>query len=57
MKSLAVLAKERGLGRIDWTADPDNPRLLSFYNDIGGARRHDKVFYRLDAEALTKLAT
>lgn len=57
MKSLAVLAKERGLGRIDWTADPGNPRLLAFYNDMGGTRRHDKVFYRLDAEALTKLAT
>lgn len=55
MRALAGLAKSRGLSRIDWTADPDNERLLAFYDEIGGLRKTDKLFYRLDGEALDKL--
>lgn len=55
MRALASLAKSRGLSRIDWTADPDNERLLAFYDEIGGTRKTDKLFYRVDGEALDKL--
>jgi GNAT superfamily N-acetyltransferase len=56
MQKLAGLAKERGLTRIDWTAEAQNTRLLSFYEELGGARKPDKVFFRLDGEALARLA-
>ncbi|WP_440411853.1 N-acetyltransferase family protein [Neorhizobium petrolearium] len=56
MQALASIARDRGLSRIDWTADPENLRLLSFYDDIGGARKPDKLFYRLDGSALDDLA-
>jgi ribosomal protein S18 acetylase RimI-like enzyme len=56
MQKLASLAKERGLTRIDWTAKAENTRLLSFYEELGGARKPDKVFFRLDGEALARLA-
>jgi ribosomal protein S18 acetylase RimI-like enzyme len=56
MQKLASLAKERELTRIDWTAKAENTRLLSFYEELGGARKPDKVFFRLDGEALARLA-
>ena len=56
MQKLAGLAKERGLARIDWTAEAQNTRLLSFYEELGGAPKPDKVFFRLDGEALARLA-
>ncbi|MCA1408501.1 GNAT family N-acetyltransferase [Ensifer sp. IC3342] len=57
MQALAALAKQRGLTRIDWTADPENARILAFYDGVGGIRKPDKLFFRLDGEALEKLAT
>ncbi|WP_425336316.1 N-acetyltransferase family protein [Sinorhizobium garamanticum] len=57
MQALAALAKQRGLARIDWTADPENSRLLAFYDGVGGTRNPDKLFFRLDGDALEKLAT
>jgi GNAT superfamily N-acetyltransferase len=57
MKALGALALERKLSRIDWTADTDNLSLLSFYDDIGGSRKTGKLFYRLEGQALTDLAT
>lgn len=55
MRALAELARERGLARIDWTADPENAKLLDFYDGLGGTRKSDKLFYRLDGFALEKL--
>ncbi|NTJ10464.1 GNAT family N-acetyltransferase [Rhizobium lusitanum] len=55
MRALAELAQERGLARIDWTADPENARLLDFYDGLGGTRKPDKLFYRLDGKALEEL--
>jgi ribosomal protein S18 acetylase RimI-like enzyme len=57
MRALAALARERGLARIDWTADPENAKLLDFYDGLGGQRKPDKLFYRLDGKALEELAT
>ncbi|NEJ22085.1 GNAT family N-acetyltransferase [Rhizobium leguminosarum] len=54
---LARLAQERRLSRIDWTADASEDRLLRFYDAIGGQRKPDKVFYRLDGDALKQLAS
>ncbi len=56
MQKLASLATQRGLSRIDWTADAENARLLAFYEELGGACKTDKLFFRLDGEALVQLA-
>ena len=53
---LAALAVERGFGRIDWTAARSNERLLRFYDELGGDRKEDRVFYRLEGERLMVLA-
>lgn len=53
---LAALAVERGFGRIDWTAARSNERLLRFYDELGGDRKEDRVFYRLEGESLMVLA-
>ncbi len=57
LRQLAVIALERGFKRVDWTADAENPRLLAFYEDLGAKPKPDKVFFRLDGEALLKLGT
>lgn len=56
LAALAGVARERGLGRVDWTADAGNARLLAFYDALGAARKTDKLFYRLDGAALAALA-
>lgn len=55
MRELAIIAKQRNLARIDWTADVNDPRLLAFYDELGGTRKPEKLFYRLDGEALSAL--
>lgn len=55
MRELAAFAGRQGLSRIDWTADAQDDRLLAFYDQIGGVAKPEKLFYRLDGEALKKL--
>jgi ribosomal protein S18 acetylase RimI-like enzyme len=56
MRELAVIARQRQLTRIDWTADADDQRLLAFYDQLGGMRKPEKLFYRLDGEGLLALS-
>lgn len=56
LKALSAVAVERNLGRIDWTADANDAALLSFYEEIGGTPKPEKMFYRLDGDALKNLA-
>ncbi|RWD94296.1 MAG: GNAT family N-acetyltransferase [Mesorhizobium sp.] len=56
MQALARTALERGHGRVDWTADRENQRLLTFYDSLGGIRQSEKQFFRLTGEALAYLA-
>ncbi|WP_082173605.1 GNAT family N-acetyltransferase [Methylobacterium platani] len=55
MRAVAAQALARGLARVDWTADAGQPRLLAFYEALGGAQKPDKVFFRLDGAALAAL--
>lgn len=57
IRQLAKIARQGGFSRIDWTADRHNRDLLSFYDRLGGERKEDKIFYRLEGEALEKLST
>ncbi|WP_081497175.1 GNAT family N-acetyltransferase [Phyllobacterium sp. YR531] len=56
MQALAKLAVERGHGRVDWTADRENPRLRAFYDGVGGTPKPEKLFYRLEGTALSEMA-
>lgn len=56
MAHAAALAHERGYPRLDWTADAAATATRQFYEGLGGMPRPDKVFFRLDGEALTALA-
>jgi ribosomal protein S18 acetylase RimI-like enzyme len=52
LRHLARLAVERGCLRLDWTAELDNPRALAFYDRLGARRVTEKVYYRVDGDAL-----
>ena len=49
---LAKIAVTRGCLRLDWTAESDNPEALAYYDRLGARRLVEKVYYRLDGEAL-----
>jgi GNAT superfamily N-acetyltransferase len=56
MAALARIAKTEGHGRIDWTAERDNGRLLAFYDGLSAERQPKKLFYRLAGAALDTAA-
>ena len=53
--AVAQEAVARGLKRVDWTADAGKPTLLAFYEGLGAAPKPEKVFFRLEGEALAAL--
>jgi GNAT superfamily N-acetyltransferase len=56
MQTLARLARDRGIIRIDWTTGADNRQARALYDGIGAELRRDMVYYRLERAALTRLA-
>ena len=56
MQELARLALARDCGRLDWTAETTNPRALAFYDLLGARREEEKIYYRLDGDALEAMA-
>lgn len=50
--ALASLAVREGYGRIDWTAAARDEALLAFYRGLGARALDDRLFLRLDGEAL-----
>lgn len=54
--AMAERATARGYGRIDWTADRDDPKLLDLYRSLGAAEQPKKVFFRLAGDALRRMA-
>ena len=56
MRYLAELAQARGCSRFDWTAETGNPRALAFYDRIGARRITEKVYYRIEGDALSRFA-
>lgn len=43
LRELAIIARQRNLTRIDLTADAKDQRLLQFYDQVGGARKPEKL--------------
>jgi ribosomal protein S18 acetylase RimI-like enzyme len=56
MRELARTARDRGCVRIDWTTERDNPQAQAVYKALGAAVLDEKIYYRLDKEAIARLA-
>ena len=53
---LARMAVERSCGRLDWSVLDWNEAAIKFYESLGAYGLDDWVQYRLDGEALKKMA-
>ncbi|MCG8480784.1 MAG: GNAT family N-acetyltransferase [Spirochaetales bacterium] len=53
---LARTARERNYGRVEWAVLDWNTRAISFYRSLGANAMDEWTVYRLDEEALTRLA-
>ncbi len=54
---LAAVAQQRGCGRLEWSALDWNTPALDFYARLGAERMHDWEGFRLEGQALARLAT
>ncbi len=57
MRELSRIALDSGCSRVEWTADADNPTAQPFYATLGVPPNAAKSFYRLDGDALTRMAS
>lgn len=53
---VAQVAADNGYGRVEWSALDWNTPALDFYAGLGAKRLHEWGVYRLEGEALTRLA-
>lgn len=56
LTELAVLAVERGCGRLEWSVLDWNRRAIDFYESLGAAPVTGWVPYRLEGDRLSNLA-
>lgn len=54
--ALALEARARGCVRIDWTTERDNPQAQAVYRALGAVVLPEKIYYRLDTQAIERLA-
>jgi RimJ/RimL family protein N-acetyltransferase len=57
LSELARLGVERGCGRIEWAVLDWNQPAIEFYQAHGARPLSDWITYRVDGEALVRLAT
>lgn len=55
MHRMAREAVERGCVRFDWSAETENTAALRFYDRLGAERQANKVYYRVQGDALHAL--
>ena len=55
-KALAVIAVERGCGRLEWVCLDWNQPSIDFYKSLGAEPQSDWTIYRLTGATLTALA-
>jgi GNAT superfamily N-acetyltransferase len=53
---LARLGKERGCGRLEWSALNWNERAMEFYTDLGALPMDEWTTFRLTGEAMDRIA-
>lgn len=56
MLALAQIGVERGVGQLDWTADPWNDKARAFYEGMGPLLKSEKTYYRMLGPRLASLA-
>lgn len=56
LRAAASVAVERGCTRIDWTTATSNPGAIALYDRLVGQRLDEKVYYRLEGDALADFA-
>jgi ribosomal protein S18 acetylase RimI-like enzyme len=56
LRAVARLAVDRGCSRVDWSAARDNVAALAFYRRLGARVSETAVAFRLDGEAMARLA-
>ncbi len=56
LQHLARLAHERGCGRLEWSVLDWNEPAIGFYRRLGARPNDEWTVYRLDGEALARLA-
>ena len=54
---LAKVARERSCGRLEWAVLNWNERAMEFYQDLGAEPMDEWTTFRLDGEALDRLAS
>ena len=57
LATLARLATERGWGRVDWAVLDWNAPSIAFYRSLGAVGLDDWTTFRLEGEALARVAT
>jgi len=57
LQRLAAIAVENGCGRFEWSVLDWNQPAIDFYQSLGAKPQDEWVKYRLDGEALLKLAS
>ena len=56
LRQLAVIAVERGCGRLEWVCLDWNQPSIDFYKSLGAEPQSDWTIYRLTGDTLTGLA-
>lgn len=56
LRHLAGIARERGCGRMEWTALDWNTPALEFYDRLGARRMSDWILFRLSADGIARLS-
>ena len=56
LRQLAVIAAERGCGRLEWVCLDWNQPSIDFYRSLGAEPQGDWTIYRLTGQTLTALA-
>lgn len=56
LKALAELAKERGCGRLEWSCLNWNTSSIGFYKKLGSIPMDEWTVFRLQGEALDRMA-
>ncbi len=56
LKQLAIIATERGCGRLEWACLDWNKPSIDFYLSLGATPMNDWTVYRLTGDTLRKMA-
>jgi ribosomal protein S18 acetylase RimI-like enzyme len=57
LRRLAEEAQHHGCVRIDWSTDVENAAACALYDEVGATRLQASVHFRLDADAIARLAS